>query len=147
MRRPRRGSEAAVIGAIAVGGMVGAVARHAMALAIPSGNGFPWSTFVTNVSGCALIGVLMVVLLETRPPHPLARPFLGVGVLGGYTTFSTYAVETHALLLDERIVLAATYLAGTLVVALAAVQLGVVTTRAVALPPPPPTSQREGDPR
>lgn len=140
------GGEGAVIAAIAAGGMLGAAARHAVSVVIPNGDGFPWSTFVVNASGCLLIGVLMVVILETGPPHPLARPFLGVGVLGGYTTFSTYTVEIHALLRDNQIDLAASYLVGTVVVALVAVQLGVASTRAVAVPrPPTQTSERPGD--
>ena len=89
---------------------------------------------MVNVSGCLLIGILMVVILETGAPHPLARPFLGVGVLGGYTTFSTYAVEVHALLLDNRLLLATTYLIGTVVAALVAVQLGVFLARATMVP-------------
>jgi fluoride exporter len=51
--------------------------------------GFPFDTSVVNVSGCLLIGVLMVSIVEVRRPHRLVRPFLGVGLLGGYTTFST----------------------------------------------------------
>jgi CrcB protein len=126
--------EAAVIGAIAVGGMLGAAARHAVTLALPTGDGFPWGTFAINASGCLLIGALMVVILEIGAPYPLARPFLGVGVLGGYTTFSTYTVEVHALLLDDRVGLAMGYLIGTVVAALAAVQLGVVSARALMIP-------------
>jgi len=126
--------DAAVIGMIAAGGMIGAAARHAVALALPTRDGFPWGTLLVNVSGCLLIGVLMVVILEATAPHPLARPFLGVGVLGGYTTFSTYAVEVHALLLDHRVGTAVAYLLGTVLAALVAVQLGVVSARALVAP-------------
>ncbi|WP_261988702.1 fluoride efflux transporter FluC, partial [Streptomyces sp. wa22] len=56
---------------------------------------FPWAVFAVNVTGCALIGVLMVLLAERGTvTHPLVRPFLGVGVLGGFTTFSTYAASS-----------------------------------------------------
>jgi CrcB-like protein, Camphor Resistance (CrcB) len=73
-----------VVPVIAVGGMAGAAARHALELLWPtSTGGFPWATFATNVAGCLLIGILMVHVVETGRPHPLVRPFLGVGVLGG----------------------------------------------------------------
>jgi CrcB protein len=111
--------------AIAAGGGLGTVARYSLGLAWPS-HGFDWVTFTINTVGCALIGVLMV-LIEAWAGHPLLRPFLGVGVLGGFTTFSTYAVGVDRL--AGRPVVAAGYLAGTVVAALAATWLGVVTAR------------------
>ncbi|MGW6708533.1 FluC/FEX family fluoride channel [Streptomyces sp. NPDC054956] len=91
-----------VLAAVAAGGAVGASARYGVALLWPAAPGaFPWGTFWVNVTGCALIGVLMVLISEGgRSAHPLVRPFVGVGVLGGFTTFSTYAVD-FARLLDE----------------------------------------------
>src|SRR4051794_22770193 len=80
-----------VLGAISAGGACGALARYAVAEAWPhAAGGFPVSTLLVNVSGCLLIGVLMVVVTEVAPERRLLRPFAGVGVLGGYTTFSTY---------------------------------------------------------
>ncbi|RYP86742.1 CrcB family protein [Nocardioides guangzhouensis] len=119
-----------VLPTIALGGVLGALARHGLevAWATPDG-GFPWATFVTNVTGCLLIGVLMVQVVEVGGAHPLLRPFLGVGVLGGYTTFSTYAVQTF-LLVEHHPGTAAAYLLGTLVAAMAAVTAGVVAARA-----------------
>src|ERR687886_614869 len=58
----------------------------------------PWAILSTNVSGCLLIGVLMVLVTEVWTTHRLLRPFLGTGVLGGYTTFSTYAVDAQHLI-------------------------------------------------
>ncbi len=113
--------------AIAAGGGLGAVVRYGIGLAWPApAAGFDWATFTINTLGCALIGVLMV-LIEAWAGHPLLRPFLGVGVLGGFTTFSTYAVGVDRL--AGRPVVAAGYLAGTVVAALAATWLGVVTAR------------------
>ena len=84
-----------VLPTIAVGGMLGASARHGLELAwLLRAGEFPWATFVTNLGGCALIGLLMVYVVELGAGHPLLRPFVGVGVLGGFTTFSTYAVQT-----------------------------------------------------
>lgn len=117
--------------AVALGGVLGALARYGLGVAWPTATGaFPWTTFVVNVSGCLLIGVLLVRLLEAGAVHPLWRPFLGTGVLGGYTTFSTYAVDARALVADGHAATAVVYVLGTLVAAMAAVQLGVVVGRA-----------------
>ena len=120
----------ALLATIAAGGMLGALARHALAVVWPNAPGdFGWATFVTNVSGCLLIGVLMVLITEVRTTHRLLRPFLGVGVLGGYTTFSTYAVQAQQAIAVGRPGTALAYLAGTLVAALAAVWCGLTVTR------------------
>lgn len=105
-----------LIAAIAVGGVLGAQARYGLSVAIPhSDRQFPWSTVLINITGCLLIGVLMVLLRELPAPHRLARPFLGVGVLGGYTTYSSFAVEVQRLLLHHRPLAALGYVAITTV--------------------------------
>jgi fluoride exporter len=120
----------AVLAAVAVGGASGAVARYGLSVAWPHRPGtFPWATFVTNVSGCLLIGVLMVLVTEVWAGHRLLRPLLGTGVLGGYTTFSTYTVDTQQLMVAGAAGTGLVYLAGTLVGALAAVHLGATLTR------------------
>ncbi len=120
-----------VLAAVAAGGVLGALARYGVSSAWPHEPGdFPWATFGINVSGCLAIGVLLVMITEIRSTHRLTRPFLGTGVLGGYTTFSTYAVETERLLSDHPVT-ALVYLFGTAAAALVAVQAGVVLTRAV----------------
>lgn len=119
-----------VLTAIALGGGLGALARYGMALMSPTApGGFPWATFFTNILGCLLIGVLMVLISEVWSAHRLVRPFLGVGVLGGFTTFSTYAVEIRGLLQPGTAGLAFAYLAGTLAGAMLAVVAGVVATK------------------
>jgi CrcB protein len=92
-------------------------------------HGLPFGTLVVNVSGCLLIGLLMVSIVEARRPHRLIRPFLGIGLLGGYTTFSTYTVETQRLIQagDPRVAFA--YFGGTVLAALLAVQAGVLLGR------------------
>ncbi|MFE3606963.1 FluC/FEX family fluoride channel [Streptomyces goshikiensis] len=121
-----------VLAAIAAGGALGASARYGVALLWPAAPGaFPWATFWINVSGSALIGVLMVLISEggRTAPHPLVRPFVGVGVLGGFTTFSTYAVD-FSLLLDEGEAGTALAYAGlTLAGALGAVWASASVTR------------------
>jgi CrcB protein len=112
---------------IAAGGVVGALARYGLAEAWPhQAGGFPWATFVTNVAGCFLIGVLLARI--TPRSHQLLRPFLGTGVLGGFTTFSTFAVDTDRLLPDHAVV-ALVYFFGTLATALVAVWAGDRVTR------------------
>ncbi|MET9951533.1 fluoride efflux transporter CrcB [Streptomyces sp. NPDC006339] len=121
-----------VVGVVAVGGALGAAARYAATLAWPTPAGaFPWTILTVNATGCAALGVLMVLATETlTPPHPLLRPFLGTGVCGGFTTFSTYALDTQRLLAAGDVPRALLYLAATALTALAAVWAAVVTTRA-----------------
>jgi CrcB protein len=128
----QRAVDAALLAAIALGGVLGAEARYVVArlLDTPVG-GWPWDTWLVNVSGSFLIGVLMAVLATVRRPHPLVRPFLGVGVLGGFTTFSTAMVEVPDLLGAGRPALALLYLAGTAVSALLATAVGTWLVRAV----------------
>nr|WP_063051485.1 CrcB family protein [Nocardia arthritidis] len=116
---------------VALGGALGALARYGLAQGLPGRPGhFPLATFVTNVAGCFVIGVLMVAVTEIWTVHRLLRPFLGVGVLGGFTTFSTYANEVRGLLRPGTIVVAAGYLAGTLLCALLATLTAMWLTRA-----------------
>lgn len=130
-----RAREWDVLVAIAIGGVLGGEARYGISVALPHpADAMPWATFLINVSGCALIGVLMVTITELTSPHRLVRPLLGVGVLGGYTTFSTYSVEIHQMLAVGRPGLALTYLVLTPLAALAAVWLGAIATRLLASP-------------
>ncbi|MET8678290.1 fluoride efflux transporter CrcB [Streptomyces sp. NPDC004647] len=117
---------------IAVGGVLGACARYGASLVWPTpASAFPWTTFAVNVIGCGLIGVLMVLVAETGEAHPLVRPFLGTGVLGGFTTFSTYAVDLTRLLDRGEPGTAIAYAGGTLLAALGAVWAAASLTRAL----------------
>ena len=121
-----------VVACVAAGGALGALARWALAEVVPHDPArFPWSTFLANAVGCFLIGVLIVLVVERWSHRPLARPFLGTGVLGGFTTFSTYAVDTRGLLAAGQPALAASYLLGTLAVGLLAVVVGLRLTERV----------------
>ena len=88
---------------VAAGGALGSLGRWGVGHLLPwTVDRFPWATFLENVSGAFALGILMVLLLDLWPPNRYARPFLGVGVLGGYTTFSTYALEIRDLLAAGR---------------------------------------------
>lgn len=118
--------------AIALGGIAGAEGRYALDEALPhGGSAFPWSTVVVNASGCLLIGVLMVLVLELLSPHRLLRPFLGVGLLGGYTTYSTFAVDTQALVVAHRPMIALLYVVVTVTLCYAAVAAGSGAARQI----------------
>jgi CrcB protein len=120
----------AVLSVIALGGVVGAEARYGLGVLLPHREGeWPWATLLTNMSGCLLIGVLMVVITERIRPHPLVRPLLGVGVLGGYTTFSTYAVDTVTAVQVGHAGMAVLYAVMTPLLAYLAVWFGAVSTR------------------
>ncbi|MEB3371167.1 fluoride efflux transporter FluC [Saccharopolyspora mangrovi] len=115
------------LAAVATGGAIGSVLRWSASLLWPG----PASTFLVNVLGCLAIGVLMCVITELLTPHRLLRPFLGVGVLGGFTTFSTYVTDALRLALTDPLP-ALGYLLGTVLCCLFAVFAGIVATRAVA---------------
>jgi CrcB protein len=128
-RGPLHG-ERGVLLAIAVGGVIGAESRYGIDRLVPANHSdFPWATFTINVSGCLLMGALMVVVTELLTPHRLLRPFLGIGILGGFTTFSGFTVDAVALVDAHRAGLAIGYVLATLVVAAAALALGTVATR------------------
>ncbi|WP_030251030.1 fluoride efflux transporter CrcB [Streptomyces violens] len=128
--RPER--QGPVVAVVALGGAIGAVARYGASLLWPTPPGaFPWTTLAVNVLGCALIGVLMAVVGGARSLHPLVRPFLGTGVLGGFTTFSTYAVDIQHLLQSGEAATGLAYLALTLLMALAAVWAAATGTRRI----------------
>jgi len=123
-----------VLALVAAGGALGSLARFGVSEALPaSGAGFPWATFLVNVTGCFLLGLLMVLVLDVWPSYRLLRPFLGVGVLGGYTTFSTYALEARDLMAAGQLVTALGYVGGSLVAGLLAVAGGVAGMRAVVV--------------
>jgi len=122
-----------ILAVVAAGGCAGSLARWGLGRVVGGPvPAFPWATFLVNVSGSFLLAVLVVVLARWRPEARYLRPLLGVGVLGGYTTFSTAMLETHDLLAAGEAGVAALYLAGSLVAGLVAVFLGLLLGHAVA---------------
>lgn len=128
--RPRRHLRPGVLVAVALGGAVGGPARYELSRHFRTAAGvFPWTTFTVNVSGSFVLGVLLTLVLERWPPTRYVRPFLAIGMLGAYTTFSTYSVEADLLFKDGAVVLGIVYVVGSLLTGLTAVYLGIVTAR------------------
>ena len=136
---------ASVLLAIAIGGALGAPARYEVAQLIPVTPGtFPWATFWTNISGAFVLGVFLTVVLERLPPTRFIRPFFGIGFLGAYTTFSTFAVETAKLVKDGHVALGVGYTLVSIAVGLAVAYLGILLGRALAgAPTRMPTIEEE----
>ena len=119
-----------VLAVIAVGGMLGAAARFKLAEALPSSPGhFPWATFWTNLSGSFLLGFLLIVLLERFPPTRYVRPFVATGILGAFTTMSTYTVETALLMKDDHAATAVLYGVGSVVAGVFLAYAGIAIAR------------------
>lgn len=110
----------------ALGGAVGALARWGVTLALPRTSGdWPWATLVVNLAGCLLLGVLLGVLEELRPDDVRLRALLGTGVLGGFTTFSAFAVEVADLVGAGSVLVAAGYVVASVAGGVLAVGLGL----------------------
>lgn len=120
----------AVLAVVAAGGALGSLSRWSLSeVAGPAA--MPWAFFGINVAGCLLIGVTMVALTEVATTaHPLLRPFLGPGLLGGFTTMSAFADQVVVLAQTGQHALALGYLVGTVLSALLATAVGIVVMRA-----------------
>ena len=122
------------LAAVAVGGVLGALARASISTALPHHDpaAWPWATFVTNLLGCLLLGAVLAWVdarhagwLTTRPRRArLARPLLASGVLGGFTTFSTFSVESYLLVRHGAAAAGLVYAAASAVLGVALVLLG-----------------------
>ena len=121
-----------VLVSVALGGVLGGCARYGVDLLVPASTGFPWATFVVNVAGAACLGLLLVLVLELWRPTRYVRPFLGVGLLGSMTTFSTWMVETDRLIASGAPLVATAYVLASVAAGLAATVLGMATGRLVA---------------
>lgn len=129
-RRQARRSQLRVLGAVSAGGAIGAGARYGASLLWPTpAAAFPWTTLGVNALGCLVIGVFLVTLTEAWTAPVWVRPFFATGVLGGFTTFSTYCVDIERLVSAGRASPALTYMAVTVVAAMVAVTAGAWITR------------------
>jgi CrcB protein len=120
-------------GWVALGGALGSVLRFFVGTWFLQrvGPGFPWGTFAVNVTGSFALGVLLQLAQTRIGLHPYVRVFVGVGVLGGYTTFSTFAFETLALSGEAFSFASVWYGLGSVLAGVLAAYLGVVLTRAL----------------
>jgi len=115
----------AVLATVSLGGVLGSLGRYAVGAAIPRATGgFPWATLAVNVSGAFAMGLLVAYLVDRPGAHRLARPFIGVGVLGGWTTFSALAVDVVQLGAAHRVEVALVYVTTTFLVGTLAVAAG-----------------------
>ena len=118
---------------VALGGALGAVCRYLAGNAISKavGSALPWGTFLINLGGCFAMGLLMTVIVERELLPAAWRLFLCVGLLGGFTTFSSFGYETLMLLAEGNILAAAGYAGGSVVLGLVAAGVGVLAARAI----------------
>jgi CrcB protein len=109
---------------------LGAVARYELTLAVPVAVGaFPTTTWAINVTGSLLLAMVVTVVVERWPPTRYVRPFVGIGICGGYTTWSTFMTETVVLTRDHRPGLAGLYIAASLTGGVAATYTGIWLAR------------------
>ena len=118
---------------IGTGGFVGAITRYILAVWIGQrwGRSFPLGTFIINVTGSFLIGLLMTLMAERFTENPQWRLLLVVGFLGAYTTFSTFEYETGALLKDSEWLFAGMNVVLSVVVGFIALKLGEVIANSI----------------
>lgn len=116
---------------VAVGGALGSVARYLMASSIQVASGweFPLGTVLVNILGCFLIGLLYVWLVARPDPRHELRALLMVGVMGGFTTFSSFSLETVTLFINGSYANAALNVALSLIACLAGTALGIALAR------------------
>lgn len=138
----RRIPDLDVLAVISIGGVLGALARYGVSEQWPTPPGrIPWSTFGINVVGSFALGFLLVLLVERLAPSRYARAFVAIGILGAFTTFSTFAVETVDLVIDGAPATAATYVGISFLGGLACAAAGVRLARVVPHRQPPAPSQ------
>lgn len=111
---------------VLVGGSVGTLARYGIGEWLGPSDGWPWATFSVNVIGSLLLGVLVARVVRSDDRW---RLLLGTGVMGGFTTYSAFAVETDTFLRDDRLALALSYPAVTVLLGVAAALTGMTLAR------------------
>ena len=118
---------------VALGGALGALARYGISGWVYNrmGENFPWGTLVVNLVGCLALG-LVIRWLQVSAVAPELRPFLTIGVLGAFTTFSTFSYETVALLQEGQWLRAGLYMGGSVVLGLIAMVAGMALATAFA---------------
>jgi CrcB protein len=119
--------------AIAAGGAVGSVLRFLMSTWVHSfaGRGFPYGTMTVNVLGSLVMGFLFVLFLDRLTDNAVLRAGILIGALGGFTTFSSFSIETFNLIEQGAVLKALLNMAGSLVLCVGATWIGVIIGRQV----------------
>jgi CrcB protein len=118
------------VAAVAAGAVIGGALRYAVDHVLPnSPTQFPWATFTVNLTGSFALGALLMVVFESTWSVRYLREFAGVGVLGSYTTFSTWMVELRGQAAASELRALNLYLVGSIVLGLTASALGVAAGR------------------
>jgi CrcB protein len=117
--------------AIGIGGALGSIARFLTSTWIHAwlGRGFPYGTFIVNVSGCIAMGFLFALFAGRLDNNDLWRSGILIGVLGGYTTFSSFSIEAFNLIEEGQLTKALIYMMGSLVLSVLGTWLGVILGR------------------
>ncbi|PYR66960.1 MAG: fluoride efflux transporter CrcB [Acidobacteria bacterium] len=117
---------------IAIGGAAGAIARYQLAAMVQARIpvGFPLGTFVVNITGCLVMGVVMTLLTERLVVHPNWRFLIPIGFIGAYTTFSTFELETFRAITEGSWVIGLGNIAASVVAGYLALWGGVIAARA-----------------
>lgn len=118
------------VGLVFLGGSVGGVVRVAFAAWFPVGVGaYPWTTFIGNVTGAFLLAAVLTTVAVRCSLDPTVRLLVGTGVLGGFTTYSTLAVEVVGLMTEDRLATLAIYSGGSLATGILAALAGIAFGR------------------
>lgn len=122
-----------VLLAVALGGAIGSLVRYFVAGAVQSASwpGFPWGIFVVNISGGFVMGVIVELSALKLQLTPEVRAFLTVGILGGYTTFSTFSLDSVMLIQRGAYLSASAYMAGSVILSIMALFAGLYLVRAL----------------
>ena len=118
---------------VCLGGAIGAGTRHMIGVWFFARGltAFPWATLLINVTGSALMGVAIGLLATRTIPSPELRAFIATGILGGYTTFSTFSLDAWQLIERDQMLAAGAYMLGSVAVSLLALVAGLATVRLV----------------
>ena len=119
--------------AVAGGGAIGAAARYLVGVGAIRlfGMGFPWGTLIVNITGCLIMGIVIEAVALKFSVSNVVRTFLTTGILGGFTTFSAFALDFSFLLQRKDVVLAWAYLGGSVFLSIAALFAGLSLSRAI----------------
>lgn len=119
--------------AVAAGGALGAMARHGVSRAAlhVMGPNFPWGTLAANIAGSFAMGLIIVWLAAREPASPALRAFLTVGLLGAFTTFSTFSLDVVTLYRDRTVMIAGAYLLASVLLSVGGLLAGLAVGRQI----------------